>query len=388
MPISVARHSLMRKMNEIAVLTVVRRHAPISRRRIAEITGLTKSTVTVAVQRLFSKNILMELGSVSTGPGRPEIMLGLNPQAGYILGAAIDVATYQILLFDLEAHILSQKTVSYDPNASPETVLEQIAKDAEAVRREIPHEHYWGFGVSIPGIISPTGDVVYAPNLKWSHVPVRAHLLARLGEPVYVVNDADAGAVAEYYFGEAQQSEILLYVSLGIGIGGGAVLGGNLLQGTTGAGTEIGHMVIVDNGPYCRCGRRGCFEAVASVRALVERAMRARDVWQWMSLDQILAGYAQNEPWAVQAVDETMHYLEQGMVNIANIFDPDTLILGGPLARLGEMLRARIAVRLHQDTIAPERREIAVRLTSLGEFTSALGAGAMVLDTAVSREES
>lgn len=383
MPISVARHDLMRKMNEIAVLTVVRQHGPLSRRRIAEFTGLTKSTVTVAVQRLFTKNILMEIGTVNNGPGRPEVLLSLNPDAGYIIGAAIDVAAYHVLLFDLNAHILHQHIASYDPASSPHEVLGRIGRDVTRIKAMIADSQYWGFGLSIPSVISTSGDVIYAPNLKWSQVPVRQYFVDLIGDPVYVVNDADAGAVAEYFFGEGQKSELLLYLSLGIGIGGGAVVSGNLLQGTTGASAEVGHMVIAANGPLCRCGRRGCFEAVASVRALIERAMRARDVWQWISLDDILAAFASAEPWAVNAVDETMQYVAEGVTNVANVYDPDIIVLGGPLAGLGPYLEQYVQHHVDRHIIAADHRHIAVRLTSLGQFASDLGAGAMVLNTAV-----
>ncbi|PSR22189.1 MAG: MarR family transcriptional regulator [Sulfobacillus benefaciens] len=383
MPIPVARHSLMREMNEMAVMTVVRQHGPVSRRRIAEVTGLTKSTVTVAVQRLFSKDVLMELGSVTAGPGRPERLLGLNPDAGYLLGASIDVAGFQLLLFDLEARVLDQKRGVFDAKASPNEVLEALAQAARLLRQQISARKYWGFGVSIPGIIAPSGTVIHAPNLKWKEVEAGEYLRRQLPGPLYVVNDAAAGAIAEYYFGNALTSEFLLYLSLGMGIGGGVMMGGNLLVGIHGAGTEVGHMVIDDNGPYCRCGRQGCFEAVASLRALTERAMRTRDVRDWVGLDHIIEAFNQDEPWARQALEETLHYLQQGITNLANIFDPDTIVLGGPLSRFGEYLRAQIERRVNQDMMIAGHRSIAVRLTRFNEFTSAFGAGAMALNTAV-----
>lgn len=383
MPIPVAHHSLMREMNEIAVMTVVRQHAPISRRQIAEITGLTKSTVTVAVQRLFAKNILMERGTVTAGPGRPEILLGLNPNAGFLLGAAVDVANYQVLLFDLQARILDQKVMGFDPQTPAHDVLDALVQDVVLMYQHIPRDQYWGFGVSIPGIISPTGLVINAPNLKWRHVPVRDYFLNRLEAPVFVVNDAASGAVAEYYFGNAQHSDLLLYLSLGMGIGGGALIAGKLFEGVSGAGTEVGHMVIDDNGPYCRCGRRGCFEAVASLRALTERAMRIRDIWHWIDLDAIVDAFNHEEDWARQALDETLRYLEQGVTNLANIFDPDTIILGGPLSQFGPYLSDRIGSRVNRDMMSAEHRAISVRLTSFNGFTSAFGAGAMALNTAV-----
>ncbi|MCY0878714.1 MAG: ROK family transcriptional regulator [Firmicutes bacterium] len=383
MPISVARHDLMRRMNEMAVLTVLRQHGPLSRRRIAQYTGLTKSTVTVAVQRLFAKNILMEVGTINNGPGRPEVLLNLNPTAGYIIGAGIDVASYHVVLFDLEAHILQQYLASFEANASPREVLSRIAADVKRMKSLIEEREYWGFGLSIPSVISTEGDVIYAPNLKWADVPVKDYFVNLLGEPVFVLNDADAGAVAEYFFGEGQKSELLVYLTLGMGIGGGIVVNGDLLRGTTGASAEVGHMVIAANGPLCSCGRRGCFEALASVRTLIERATRARDAWEWLSLDEIVNGFSAGEAWAVSAVNETVQYIAEGVTNIANIYDPDMIVLGGPLARLGPYLEHYVQSHVSRHIIAANHRRIAIKITSLGQFASDLGAGAMVLNTAV-----
>ncbi len=383
MPIPVARHRLMREMNEMAVMTVVRQHGPISRRHIAEITGLTKSTVTVAVQRLFSKRILMERGAVITGPGRPEVLRVLQPDAGYLLGASIDVTGFQLLLFDVEAHVMDKHIGKFDAQMPAEEVLQTVVHAARRFRQQIAADKYWGFGVSIPGIIAPSGTVIQAPNLKWEDVEAGQYLQQQIPGPVYVVNDAAAGAIAEYYFGNALTSEFLLYLSLGMGIGGGVMMDGNLLMGVHGAGTEVGHMVIDDNGPFCRCGRQGCFEAVASLRALIERAMRARDDWGWVDLDQIIEAFSHNEPWAKQALDETLHYMQQGVINLTNIFDPDTIVLGGPLSRFGDYLRESVERQVNQEMMIASHRTIAVRLTRLHEFTSALGAGAMALNTAV-----
>ncbi len=384
MPIPIARHRLMREMNEMAVMTVIRQHGPISRRHIAEITGLTKSTVTVAVQRLFSKHVLKELDSISTGPGRPERLLGLNSEAGYLLGSSIDATKCQVLLFDLQGKVLDHIAYDLKVGHAAQDTLKLVADAALVLLNKIPHEKYWGFGVSIPGIISAEGLVIHAPNLKWHDIAVGTFFNEWLPNPIYVVNDAQAGAIAEYYFGNALTSDLLLYLSLGMGIGGGVVMNGNLLIGAHGTGTEVGHMVISDNGPYCRCGRRGCFEAVASLRSLTERAMRAKDVVDWLKLDQIVSAFHNHEPWARQAVEETFYYLREGIVNLANIFDPDTIVLGGDLSRFGEDLRAQVEVPIESDIIIANNRNLTVRLTSLDDFTSALGAGAMALNTMVS----
>lgn len=382
MPISVARHSLMRQMNEIAVLTAVRQNGPISRRRIANILGLTKSTVTVAAQRLLNKNILMEVGSVSTGPGRPEVLLNINPAAGYIVGAEIDVGTYRILLFDLEARILREQVGAFEVDGPPSDALSTIARSVNLIRKELDRDRYWGFGLSVPGIVSPTGEVLYAPNIKWHHVPVRAFFVQLFGEPVFTMNEANAGAIGEYFFGGVQGSELLLYASLGMGIGGGIVVEGELLQGVSGAATEIGHMSIVPDGPLCRCGRRGCLETVASAQSLIARVENLGGDSFNANLDHILDAWANNDAKVIQAVDETMEYLEMGMINIANVFDPGSIVLGGPLATLGTYLRDRISTAVNQHVIG-DGRHIAVQLSALGSHASAIGAGAMVLHTAV-----
>ncbi|MBM7804841.1 glucokinase [Geodermatophilus bullaregiensis] len=209
-------------------------------------------------------------------------------------------------------------------------------------------------GVGAAGWFDRAGDVVlFSPHLAWRHSTLRRDLVARLQRPVWVGNDADAAAWAEYRFGAARGAELALCITLGTGIGGGIVADGRLQRGAHGVAGEWGHMRVVPDGRLCPCGNRGCWEQYASGSALgtTARQVATRSPAAAARLLDRVAGdaarltgedvaraAAEGDPVALSLVSDVGEWLGQGIADLAAVLDPDVVVIGGGVSVLGEMV--------------------------------------------------
>ena len=219
-----------------------------------------------------------------------------------------------------------------------------------------------GVGVGAAGWFDRTGDtVLFSPHLAWRGSTLRADLAERLRRPLWVGNDADAAAWAEYRYGAARGAELALMVTLGTGIGGGIVLDGRLQRGAHGVAGEWGHMRVVPDGRRCACGNRGCWEQYASGNALGAAARElaasspataARLLEQTdgepgrLTGEHVARAAADGDAAAREIVTEVGAWLGQGIADLAAVLDPDVVVVGGGVSLLGELLLAPARDRL------------------------------------------
>ncbi|MFH1105501.1 MAG: ROK family protein [Actinomycetota bacterium] len=227
-----------------------------------------------------------------------------------------------------------------------------------------------GVGVGVPGQFDvATGTLRALPNVpgSWQGYPLRGRLAAALSLPVHVVNDSQAFTLAEASIGAATGRRTVLGVTLGTGIGGGVCLNGRIHRGANGAAGEIGHQVIVADGPVCGCGRRGCLEAIARPAVLASLAGKATAA---EAFDAVRAG----EPRALEALATITGYLGIGLANVIAVIDPDVVVVGGGLAQAGDLLLEplRAAIRRCVSVVPPA--SVAVVEGSLGTIAGAVGA--------------
>lgn len=251
---------------------------------------------------------------------------------------------------------------------------------------------YLGVGVGCPGVIdSKNGTVVFAGNLNLRYYPLAKKISDAIGLPVTVVNDANAAALGEAKFGAGKKYTDSVLITLGTGVGGGVVIGGKLYEGFKSAGTELGHMVIVRDGEPCTCGRRGCFEAYTSATALMKRTREAmivnRESKMWQTyIPETVSGktsfeYMDVDESAKAVVDWYVGNLICGIVNIANIFRPQIVIIGGGVCEQGEKLIAPIRKGVESELFAgTDYAPVKVEKATLGKRAGAFGAAALYLE--------
>ena len=249
-----------------------------------------------------------------------------------------------------------------------------------------------GLGIGSPGMIdSVEGNVVYANNLGWENFKICDELSRLLGGiKVKIGNDANVAALGEVKFGAARNYNSAIMITLGTGVGGGIVIDGKLVEGNKGAGAELGHIVIVAGGEQCSCGRRGCFEAYSSASALIrdtKRAMladRNSKMWEIGDLDAVsgktVFDYAETDSSARAVLDSYLEHLACGLINYANIFRPEVILLGGGVCAQGDVLVKPLQAILDRDIFAGELGpKVQIKIAELGNSAGLLGAAALLM---------
>jgi predicted NBD/HSP70 family sugar kinase len=376
----------VREHNLGLVLRRVADNGPRSRATLALETGLNKSTVSSLVAELIEVGLLRDApederpGTV----GRPPQTVELDPDGPFVLGLEIGVDYVAAWATDLAGAVRQRAFATHDNRSSrPEAVLAALAAEAGAAlaggRDPILAT------LAVPGLVDPEGTLVVAPNLGWSDVPVADLLCEALEDPAFPVrveNEANLGAVAELEEGAGRGLHDFVYVSGEVGIGAGVVLGGELFRGASGFAGEFGHLTIDPFGPPCGCGGRGCLERLAGQDALLRMAgwdprrhgAGTRPEWPGSMLaESARRGHAKT----LEALSQVGHTLGIAIASLANLLDPQAVLLGGYLAPLSDWLRVPIEAELQGRALAARRERCRVIPASLGGEAVVRGAAAL-----------
>lgn len=248
--------------------------------------------------------------------------------------------------------IVKGSTPTYNERSYQEIVKDMAELSKELIKKAgLEIEDIKGIGVGSPGSIdAKNGVVVYANNLEFNNVPLREELNKYFDVPVAVENDANAAALGEYK-ATGIESECFVAITLGTGVGSGIVIDGKIFRGFNGAGGEIGHTTLVADGVQCTCGRKGCWEAYASVTALIRQTKVAIEKHPESLMNEIVKknggevsgrtafdAAKQGDKAAQNVVDTYVKYVADGVINVINTFQPEILVIGGGISREGEYL--------------------------------------------------
>jgi glucokinase len=271
-----------------------------------------------------------------------------------------------------------------------ERVVEELAEELLEAKQARPDVLAAGLG--IPATIDrDRGVAIHAVNLTITDVPIRDLMQERLGLPVYVDNDANVAALAEFLYGAGRGARDVVMLTIGTGIGGGLVLGGEVFRGSTGAAAELGHIVIEEDGPKCQgnCPNRGCVEALASGTAIAKAGNAVAERDPDSALGKALAegpivgrtvtelALAGDGP-AREVVAEAGRHIGVALSSLANIFDPDAFVIGGGVSAVGDLLLDPAREELRSRALPP-MNERPVKLAELGPDAGMIGAAAMAL---------
>lgn len=340
----VATSETARDINRRIVLNLVRQHQPISRADLARRSGLQRSTVSVITEQLINEQWVIEGASGHAPRGRRPRFLHLNKERVGIIGINIRPAVTMIALADLDAQFLAQESMPTAQN--PEQFIADLSARLRNLIKTYPEISYEGIGVSLPGRIDVvTQRMVFAPNLGWGDVDLKTPLEKATGLPVELENAANACALAEIWFGRYSEGvDNLLAVTVSEGIGGGLILNGQLVRGSTGAAGEFGHVTMVEDGLECRCGNRGCWEMYASNYAAVryyaqeavpQRNGKANDKsTEAPTFDDLMRLADQGAPKAIEALERMANYLGQGIALLVTGLAPDVIVIIGEVTRV------------------------------------------------------
>lgn len=368
---------LIKKMNKSIVLDTIRQRQPLSRADISAGIGLNKATVSSLVSELIDSRLVTEIGPGESSGGRKPTLLLFNKQAGFAIGVDIRVSDLLAVLVDLEGSVIREKSVPLT-DFTPKNVVDQIGKTIRLLSRRLPDSPYGivGIGIGVPGLVDETSRVVSAPNLGWDNVDLAGALAAEFGGNLHIDNEANAGAIGEKLYGAGRDSQNLIYLSIGVGIGSGIIVGGALYRGTSNFSGEVGHMTVAEDGPLCRCGNRGCWETLASEKALLDRAA---GIWRdhTPGLEQILDAGRRGDKQALDLLNEIGSQLGVGLANLVNILNPELIVIGNRLSLAGELFEEAMLQTIKNRSLSYHRKKTHVDFAKLGIRSTALGAASM-----------
>ncbi|MCX6466388.1 MAG: ROK family protein [Pseudonocardiales bacterium] len=307
--------------------------------------------------------------------------IGLDIGGTKIAGGVVD-----------ESGALLAEITERTPEESDGDAVAPILFDiVERLRAE--HGDVSAVGVGAAGIVEwPEGRMVWAPNNAYQDWPVREQLEKATGLPAVVDNDANVAALAEARLGERRDRELVL-ITVGTGIGGGLVLGGQIYRGPTGRGAELGHIILNPDGPVCGCGNHGCFEAYASGTALTRMGREAaaddpQGLIARLGAEQgevtgqtVTAAAGQGDAVAVQLFERLGRWLGVGIASLANIFELEAVAVGGGLVETGDLLLEPARRAAREFAYATQARlTVPIRPATFGSDAGMVGAALLALD--------
>lgn len=377
----------VRRHNLATVVTEVHRHGQRSRAELTAETGLNRSTIGALVTELTGAGLLSERVPDDRGragrAGRPSLVVAPRPDGPYVLAVDLGVRHLSVARVGLGSVVLDRVDMPGDRDWSRlDTTVRAIADTCARLRDAAPPDApCLGAAVSVPGVVRQTDGLLrFAPNLNWVDLPLGAELSRRLGVPVAVGNDADLGALAEHWRGAAVGHDHIVFMSGEIGVGGGIIIHGRPLRGRDGYAGEIGHLRVNPEGRPCRCGSRGCLETEIGTDAVLRAAGRSPDEGLRAYRD-VLAAVARGDAAARAAVEKPARWLGVGTGLLVNTFNPEVIVIGGPLGELFALTEAVVREECAGSSLKAAGHGVRLTAAALGADAQLVGAAELAFES-------
>jgi predicted NBD/HSP70 family sugar kinase len=364
-------------------LSVLLRHlhldGPMRRAELTGRLGLTRSTVAGLVAELARLGLVEQAAAgttgVPSGRGRPSPVVRPCPLGVQVVAAEVHVDHVEVALVGLGGTVLHRDSRSLT-DAAPEPAADLLATAVAGLVARAPGR-VLGLGVAVPGVTRhDDGAVRFAPNLRWRDVAFGGMLTARLSKThVQVVNDGDAGALAEHLRGVARGCNDVVFVEGEVGVGSGVIIDGKPLVGAGGYAGELGHISVGGPGGLrCRCGSNGCWETEIGKDAIARALGLGVDVPRRTLVDALRAA----GPEEVAGLDRVAHHLGAGLATVVNVFNPRLIVLGGLLRELYPQVSTEVQRAMRAGALSAPAEQVRLALPRLGDDAVLLGAAEAV----------
>lgn len=368
-------------------------HGAMTNTDLGKFVKLSTPKIISLLNELKEEGIVEELGQGNSSGGRRPNLYGNREDAFYIIGISINLYRTSVSVFNAKNQQVTGDqfltlTISHGTG-----IIDPIVEFTENVIREkqIPREKILGIGIEMPGMVDSSTGI--NKTYMVSDRPVAEVFSEKFGMKVIIENDAKARAFAELRFGLAHSKKNVLAIQLDWGIGLGIIVNGKLYKGRDGFAGEFGHLPMVDNGLLCRCGKRGCLETVASGTAIARMAKEAIETGHSSFLDELKAGDGENneikkviqaatlgDQYSISVLANVGHWLGKGLAYLIQIFNPELIILGGPMAEANQFILPPIQQSIQIFCIPELGNEIEIRVSELGSQSGIMGVAALFLE--------
>ena len=319
----------------------------------------------------------------------------------HVVGIDIGGTKLATVVADKTGHILGKVRKPTHSEKGPEYAIGLLFDMVREVVSQVGLEQtsISAIGVSCGGPLDTKTGIVYSPpNLPgWDALPLKALLESEFQVPVIIENDANASALAEFRFGGGRGYSAVLYMTMSTGIGGGIVIDGQVYHGANDSAGEVGHQILLPNGPRCGCGKRGCLEALCSGPAIARRAQAALQKQrksgksptalltladgriETIKSEHVLAAARTGDALALELVQETAYYMGWGIANLVNILNPDIVLLGTIAVAAGDLLLDPIRETVSKFAMTRPAEAVHIAPAQLGDALGDLAAVALVV---------
>ena len=380
----------MKALNKSIILTKILNNGPISRAQIAKETKLTPPTVGTIVKELIEQRMVLESSQGQSKGGRKPRMLVINQEGHYMIG--IDAGSRNIdgILSDISGKIVTHVETKLSLPITEDQFLAKLIETIEAIlQQSSEHEKdIIGIGVAMHGVVDAgKGESLFAPNLNLRQMPIASILSSHFPYHIKIENDARALALGEKWFGRGKNSERLVVVNIGNGVGSGVTIDGELYRGESHIAGEIGHMTIDLNGEQCTCGNRGCLQTFISGPAIAKRATSQIKEGAKTSLaevDQLTAvSVFQAAEAGDQVAQEILHqtgtYIGVGLINLIHTLNPSQIVLTGGVTKAKDYLMPNVIATINDRGLTTRAKQTTISVSDLGDHSTALGAVALII---------
>jgi len=375
---------LMKDINRSLVIREVRENGPISRSELSRRTGLVPSTITKLCDELVAENLLFEFGEGRSTGGRRPMNLLFNNSYGYTIGIKIEDSSVVFSLANLKPTILTHSSAGFPIGATFDEVIPLIFKGIEELIAQIPRENssqaqLFGIGIAVSGLVNPdTGVLRFSSLLGWKNIEFGSIIGSRFGTVVRVDNDVNCYALAQKWLGKGKDARNFVCITIGEGIGSGVIVDNQLYRGAAGGAGEIGHMIIVGGGRLCYCGQRGCLEAYASTKAILDEI--AARTGTRNSIEGVLDRARSGDSDSLEVLSKAGQAIGWGLVNVVMQYNPEKIILGGEGIVERDFILPAIMVELERNWFNTRTSfPTVVEIDELGNENFLLGASILVL---------
>lgn len=373
----------LRKDNSAKIIEIVLKLGPLSRSEISNISGLTKASVSTITRQLIDEGLLEETGfqEDNKSVGRKRKNMDIVSEAKYVIGVEIGVKTIKSGIIDLKGNLLKELKISL--NTKSETVI--INKTIDLIKKisvNFEKNDILGVGIGATGIIDNNkGIVIKSPNLNWNNISLKKEIEKQIALPILIDNNVRLMALGEnrfcYNWGEIPR---MLFIHAGYGIGCGIILNGELYYGYKFGAGELGHTIVMPDGPTCTCGKNGCLEAFSSGHAIISNyeEAKANNKNYLSEINNIIIEDKNGINYTNKIMAKAGKYMGISISNLLNVLAPDLVILHGELFD-SDSYYSNVEDYLKSNFFGVNDK-IPIKRSKMNERAAVLGAGALIID--------
>lgn len=367
--------------NYYKVLRALYKSSELTKFDIAQQTGISIPTVTKNTEELMEDGLILHSGVATSTGGRKPALFSINDDAKYSLGVDISPDRVRIILTNIKLKIIERRQFETKNFDTFDEIMELIKEETQNMieKNEIEMDKLLGMGISVHGIINKNKTMLsVAPNMGFKDIDFKDYT-DDFPYEIFLENEANCGVLGEKFFLKKDDSRNLVYISINEGLGSGVIIDRKLFNGVNKRAGEFGHMKIGSQGRECGCGGKDCWETYCSEIALLNnyKSVTGKEL---KDVNELFELYKEGDEKAIAIVEEFIDYLAYGIRNVILIMDPNTIVVGGRMAKYKDIIKDQLKERVFNNCNLYSKEDIQLIFSILHEDASIIGAAIMPIN--------